>query len=267
MGKYSEVIKINLQISLTYKWNLILSSLMDIFRIVAEIAFWKILFEATSGSSINGYDFSSIITYYIFMFIIGTVMNVGTIGNKVANDIKNGTLNNLIVRPINYLGYYFSETISQKFVQFLIVILTFIPIFVIQASKINFGINLVQLLLFPVILLLSLLLNFFINIIISLLVFWITEVTSFFFLKDILLDFLSGRVFPIDLLPKSILNIFGVLPFMYCTFFPINILTKRISNETFFKGLFMQIIWTALLYIIIKILWKLGIKKYSGTGA
>lgn len=267
MRKYSQVMKINLQIALAYKWNLILSSLMDIFRIVAEIAFWKILFDATSGSAINGYNFSSIITYYIFMFIIGTVMNVGNIGNKIANDIKNGTLNNLIIKPINYIGYYFSEIISQKFVQLLIVVLTFVPIFVVQASNISIGINLEQLLIFPVILLLSLLLNFFINIIISLLVFWITEVTSFFFLKDILLDFLSGRVFPIDLLPKSILNIFGVLPFMYCTFFPITILTKRIANETFFKGLFMQIIWVAILYTIIKILWKLGIKKYSGTGA
>lgn len=267
MRKYTQVMKMNIQISLAYKWNLILSSLMDVFRIVAEIAFWKILFDTTSGNSINGYDLNSIITYYIFMFIIGTVMNVGNIGTKIANDIKDGTLNNLLIRPINYIGYYFSETISQKFVQLLIVVITFIPIFIIQASNINFGINLVQILLFPIILLLSLLLNFFINIIISLTVFWLTEVTSFFFLKDILLDFLSGRVFPIDLLPKSILNIFGVLPFMYCTFFPITILTKGVTNETFFNGLFMQIIWTSVLYATIKILWKLGIKKYSGTGA
>lgn len=267
MRKYSQVMKINLQISLTYKWNLLLSSLMDIFRIAAEIAFWKVLFDASSDSVINGYDFNSIITYYIFMFIIGTVMNVSSTGIKIANDIKNGTLNNLIVKPINYIGYYFSEAISQKVVQLFIVVLTFIPLLLIQASNISLGINLEQLLLFPVILLLSLLLNFFINVIISLLVFWITEVTSFFFLKDILLDFLSGRVFPIDLLPKSILNIFGVLPFMYCTFFPITILTKGISNEAFFKGLFLQIIWTAVLYISIKVLWKLGIKKYSGTGA
>lgn len=267
MRKYAEVMKMNIQISLAYKWNLILSALMDIFRIIAEIAFWKILFDATSGSRINGYDFNSIINYYIFMFFIGTVMNVSNIGNKISNDIKNGTLNNLIIRPINYIGYYFSETLSQKFVQLLIVVIMFVPVFILQASSINIGINLEQLLLFPLVLLLSLLLNFFINIIISLLVFWITEVTSFFFLKDILLDFLSGRVFPIDLLPKSILNVFGVLPFMYCTFFPITILTKGMVNEEFFKGLFMQIGWIVILYITIKLLWKLGIKKYAGTGA
>lgn len=267
MRKYAQVMKMNIQITLAYKWNLILSSLMDIFRIVAEIAFWKVLFDATAKDTFNGYDFNSIITYYVFMFIIGTVMNVSDIGYKIANDIKDGTLNNLIIRPINYIGYYFSETLSQKFLQLLIVVITFVPVLVIQASNISIGINLEQLLLFPVILLLSLLLNFFINIIISLLVFWITEVTSVFFLKDILFDFLSGRVFPIDLLPKSILNVFGFLPFMYCTFFPITILTKGIANEEFFKGLFMQIIWITALFITIKLLWKLGIKKYTGTGS
>ncbi|MBK1812726.1 ABC-2 family transporter protein [Clostridium sp. YIM B02505] len=267
MRKYAEVMKMTIQISLAYKWNLILSSLMDIFRIVAEVAFWKILFETTSGDAISGYDFNSMITYYIFMFIIGTSMNVSNIGNKIANDIKNGTMNNLIIRPINYIGYYFSEALSEKFIQALIVLLTFFPIFIIDSSNITLNINLEQLLLFPIILVLSFLLNFLINIIISLLVFWITEVTSFFFLKDIFLDFLSGRVFPMDLLPKFILNTFGILPFMYCTFFPITILTKGISNESFFKGFFMQLIWLALLYFTFKILWRIGIKKYSGTGA
>lgn len=102
---------------------------MDIFRIVAEIAFWKVFFDTTTSDTVNGYDYNSIITYYIFMFIITTLMNTNDIGYKIANDIKNGTLNNLIVRPINYIGYYFSESLSQKFVQLLIVIITFIPLF------------------------------------------------------------------------------------------------------------------------------------------
>lgn len=267
MKKYVQLMKMNMQIAFAYKWNLLLSSLMDIFRIVAEIAFWKVFFNTTASDTVNGYDYNSIITYYIFMFIITTLMNTNDIGYKIANDIKNGMLNNLIIRPINYIGYYFSESLSQKFVQLLIVIITFVPLFIIQASNITINISLRQSLFLPLILLFSLLLNFFINIIISLLVFWLTEVTSFFFLKDVLLDFLSGRVFPIDLLPISIVNLFGVLPFMYCTFFPINILTKGIANDAFFMGLFMQIMWIGILYITIKLLWSFGIKKYTGTGA
>lgn len=267
MKKYAQVMKMNIQIALSYKWNLILTSLMDIFRIIAEIAFWGILFGAISGNTFSDYNLNSIITYYIFMFIIGTITNASDIGSKITNDIKSGVLNNLLIRPINYLGYYFSEIISHKLVQLLIAVITFIPIFIIQASNISLNINPEQLWLFPIVLLLSLLINFFLNVIISLLVFWITEVTSFFFLKDILLDFLSGRVFPIDLLPKWIFTALAFLPFNYCTFFPITLLTRGIQNESFFKGLIIQIIWVAILYIITKLTWHLGIKKYSGTGA
>jgi len=267
MRKYTQVMKMNIEITLTYKWNLILTSLMDIFRIVAEIAFWKIIFTATSGHTISGYTLNSIITYYIFMFIIGAVTNTEGIGVKIANDIKDGTLNNLIIRPISYIGYYFSEIVAQKLVQLLIVATMFVPVLVILASSISIGINTEQLAFFPLVLLFSLLMNFFLNVIISLLVFWFTEVTSFFFLKDVLLDFLSGKVFPIDLLPTQIFNIFVFLPFMYCTFFPLTLLTKGMLNEEFFKGLLIQICWIIILYFLIKLFWKLGIKKYAGTGA
>lgn len=267
MKKYTQVMKMNFQIELSYKWNFILTSLMDIFRVVAEIALWKILLDATSSNTISGYNLNSIITYYIFIFVIGTVTDTSHIGRKIANDIKEGVLNNLIIRPVNYIGYYFSETLSQKFVRLLIAIITFIPMFIIQASNICISINSLQLLLFPLVLLLSLVINFFLNVVISLLVFWITEVTSLFFFKDILLDFLSGRIFPIDLLPIWIFNAFQALPFMYCTFFPINVLTKGMVDGAFFKGILMQIIWVAILYLIIKLLWKFGIKKYAGTGA
>lgn len=54
MRKYIQVMKMNIEITLTYKWNLILTSLMDIFRIVAEIAFWKINLQQHQGIQLVG---------------------------------------------------------------------------------------------------------------------------------------------------------------------------------------------------------------------
>ena len=88
MRKYVQVIKMNMQIAFAYKWNLLLSSLMDIFRIVAEIIFWKVFFDTTANDTVKGYNYNSIITYYIFMFIMTTLMNTNDIGYKIANDIK-----------------------------------------------------------------------------------------------------------------------------------------------------------------------------------
>ncbi|MNC13930.1 hypothetical protein D3C75_616910 [compost metagenome] len=102
---------------------------------------------------------------------------------------------------------------------------------------------------------------------ISLFVFWITEVTSLFLLKDILLDLASGRVFPLDLFPGSLLNAFSVLSFMYCTYFPAVMVSKGLSAAELYRGLGIQLVWILLLYGLIKIIWRLGLKKYVGTGA
>lgn len=267
MRKYVQVLKLNLQTSLTYKGNFILTSLMDIFRVIAEIAFWRVLFNSVQASEINGYNFNSIVTYYIFMFIISSFTSVGGIGYKVANDIKEGALNNLLVRPINYIGYCFTELLSQKLINLIIAMLLFIPVIVFQFGDLHLKISSEQLYLLPVVVLLSLILSFFINIMISLFVFWITEASSLFFFKDILLEFASGRVFPLDLFPQSLLHVFSVLPFMYCTFFPTVMITKGLSSGEVYRGLFIQLAWILALYFFIKVIWKMGIKKYVGTGA
>ncbi|WP_340022734.1 ABC-2 family transporter protein [Paenibacillus sp. FSL K6-1096] len=267
MKKYLQVLKLNLQTSFAYKGNFILTSFIDIFRVVAEVAFWRILFNNVKDGEINGYNFDSIIVYYIFMFIISSFTNVGSMGYKVANEIKEGALNNLLVRPINYIGYCFMETISQKVINLIIAVLMFIPFVIFRFGNLSFAVTAEQLYLLPVVIIFSFTLSFFINILISLLVFWITEVTSFFFLKDIVLDLASGRVFPLDLFPAFLFSAFSILPFMYCTFFPVVILTKGISSFGLYQGLLIQLTWIILLYLLIRVLWRFGLKKYVGTGA
>lgn len=267
MKKYVQVLKLNLQTSFMYKGNFILTSLMDVFRVIAEIAFWKVLFSSIPVSEINGLNFNSIVTYYIFMFIIGSFTNASGIGYKVANDIKDGALNNLLVRPIHYIGYCFTELLSQKLLNLIIAMLMFIPVIILRFGDLHVRISSEQLFLLPVVVVFSLILSFFINVMISLFVFWITEVTSLFLFKDIILDCASGRVFPLDLFPKSLLNVFSVLPFMYCTYFPTIMITKGLSSGELYRGLFIQLAWIFALYCFIKVIWRLGIKKYVGTGA
>ncbi|WP_054942859.1 ABC transporter permease [Paenibacillus ihuae] len=267
MKKYVQVMKLNLQTSFAYKGNFMLSSLMDVFRVVAEIAFWGVLFDNLPGSELSGYQFNSIVSYYIAMFIISSFTNVGSTGYKVANDIKDGVLNNLLVRPIHYIGYCFTETVSQKLLNLIIAMLMFIPVIVFRFGDLDAGMTLEQLGWFPVVILGSLILSFFINILVSLFVFWMTEVTSLFFLKDIILDLASGRVFPLDLFPKTLLNAFSVLPFMYCTYFPAVMITKGWSAAELYRGLGIQLVWILGLYGLIQIFWRLGLKKYTGTGA
>jgi ABC-2 type transport system permease protein len=266
MEKYIEVIKTNMQISFMYKWNVVITSLMDVFKLIAECAFWQILFATSASNEMYGYTLNGLITYYIFMYIIGAITGMGSIGYKVADDIKNGTLSNILLKTISCIKYYFSEIIGQKIVQLLFSLVVFIPIFIIYASAINIKINLLQIFLFPFAIIFALVLTYLINLLISFLAFWLTEVTSFFFVKDLVVDFLSGKAFPIDIMPVGVLGALNLLPFAYCTFFPINILTKDLSSLELMRGFGMQLGWILVIYVMVRIAWKKGIKRYSGTG-
>lgn len=266
MKKYIEVIKTNMQISFMYKWNVVITSLMNVFRVISEIVFWQILFSTSGSEKMYGYTLNQLITYYIFMYIIGAITGMGSTGYKIAEDIKTGTLTNILLKPISCIKYYFSEVMGQKIVQLLVSLVIFIPIFICYASSVSNKINLFQLILFPVAIIFALVLTYFINLLISFLAFWLTEVTSFFFVKDLVLDLLSGRVFPIDIMPTGILRVLNLLPFAYCTFFPINILTKDLTVLKLISGLGMQLGWILVIYIMARIVWKKGIKKYTGIG-
>jgi len=266
MSRYLQVAKISWQNALIYKANFIGTSIMNIFRVIAEAAFWAVFFEVSKKDSIGGYTLFSIITYYLLMFIIGTFINANQTGFSIANDIKTGRLSQFLVKPVNYLGYYMSEAISKKLLQLSITLLIFIPVFAICYKNLVFNIVPVQLIFYPLVLSLAFILNYLINVAFSLTAFFVIEITSFFFLQEIIFNFLSGGVFPLDILPKSILGVFRLLPFMYVTYFPISILNKGISTSELFYGIAAQCIWIIVLYIIIKILWRFGIRLYAGTG-
>lgn len=266
MSKYLVVMKIGWQNAMAYRSNFIISSCLNVFRLVAEVAFWNIYFNMTQNTSIANYSLNSMITYYILMFVIGTMMDMGEVGGRVANDIKSGALNQYIIKPISYFGYQFSEILSRKLLEVFITIIAFIPIFMIYYDKITINMNINQIWLMPLVIVLAIVLNFFVNVSISLAAFWFTELTSFFFLKSILLSLLSGGMFPIDLFPAGILKIFNLLPFKYIVFFPINVLNKGVSFKEFITGICLQILWIVVLYLGAKFLWKKGVKHYDGTG-
>ena len=266
MRKYLQVMKMSWQEAIMYKANFFITSVVDVFRILAEVAFWGIYFEATGKRTIAGYDFSTMITYYILMFLIRTLMNTGNIGTKVAEDIKLGKLSQYLIKPINYFGYYYLKELSRKSLEIGVTMLVFVPVFIFGSTYMVINVEAFHMLVYPIVLMLAFTLSYFLNIVISLSAFWLIEVTSIFFLKDITLDFLSGGIFPLDIIPKIILRVFNLLPFMYIIFSPIKIINKGVTNTELLLGMSAQVFWIIVLFLLAKFLWKKGIRHYSGTG-
>ncbi|MCX7880994.1 MAG: hypothetical protein N2482_00560 [Patescibacteria group bacterium] len=85
----------------------------------------------------------------------------------------------------------------------------------------------------------------------------------------VLIQILAGIYFPLDLLPKPLINFLLLTPFPYYFFIPIKIITNFFSlilktNIKFF--IFTGLFWVFISFYLAKILWCHGNKNFSFWG-
>ena len=56
------------------------------------------------------------------------------------------------------------------------------------------------------------------------------------------------------------------LPFPYLLFFPVNIYLGRVTSAELWQGLLVQACWVAAAYVLARLVWGRGIRKYSAVG-
>jgi len=100
----------------------------------------------------------------------------------------------------------------------------------------------------------------------SMLALFTQEVTSIFELYYIPMLFLSGQLFPVSILPEWGAKLAKLFPFYFTTGAPTEILIGRIHGATVTQALGMQVFWIVFSYGISRMLWRTGLKHYSGVG-
>ena len=109
-------------------------------------------------------------------------------------------------------------------------------------------------------------LGFFIEASLGLVSFWFLEVTSLIFVYNLLNFFLSGHMFPLDLLPVWASEFVSLLPFQYLAYYPAAIFLGTIPPDQIWQGLAVEACWLVIFIIIARVMLNRGIHRYSGFG-
>jgi ABC-2 type transport system permease protein len=112
----------------------------------------------------------------------------------------------------------------------------------------------------------SALIQFFIAFSLAMLAFWILEVSTIIFLLYSFEYFLSGHVFPLDLLPAGVRAILAWTPFPYELFFPVQILLERLDSAALRQGFALQLLWVCITAATARFLWTRGVRHYQAAG-
>ena len=97
--------------------------------------------------------------------------------------------------------------------------------------------------------------------------FWTTRVSAINQVYFVLVLFLSGQIAPLSLFPHPIQVIAAILPFRWMIGFPVELLLGRLTPLQALTGLGAQAMWLVISLILIRIVWRAGIKVYSAVGA
>lgn len=263
MTRYFIVFKNSLQEYFTYRLNFILWRVRVILSILISFFLWQAIF--TEKTSVFGYNQTQMLTYVILLtFINGIVLSTQT--PRVAEEISLGRLSNFLIRPMNYFGYVLARDVSDKAINTFFSLIE-IPLFiVILRPPVLIQTNPGWLLLFFLSTFLAALLYFEISLILSCIGFWSREVWAPRFVFFILVAFLSGTYFPLDIFPKPIYSILEFLPFSYLVFFPLKLYLGTASISFLIKGFTFILFWIVSLRFILAFLWRTGLKQYTSEG-
>lgn len=247
-----------------YRENVRLNFFFGLIPLLINIYLWSAIYRS-KGNTIGGYTYSQMITYFFLVFIITKLTDNRNLAVQLSELIQEGTLNNSLLKPVNFITYQFSLIFSEKVVLFLNISIPLLIFILLLRNYIV--INLSQILMFMVSVFLSLVLNYIIYFIIGTLTVWLEEISALLDLWRNVTSFLSGAIFPLTLLTPKIRMIISFLPFKYTVFVPIDIYMGNLTGNDLIKELFIQIVWIVILAIVLKLVWRKAIEDYSGYGS
>lgn len=184
---------------------------------------------------------------------------------ELDREIREGTFSNYILRPLHPIHWAVAENIVYK-VLFLVILAPVWAVAALFVPALRFDMTGGQALLFLMALLLGAALRFLLSYTCGLLGFWITKVTAVYSLLEVISLFLSGRIAPLSLLPPVLQQWSVFLPFRYMVGFPIDIITGAVNRKEMLTGFLLASIWVMLFIIVLRWLWKAGLKKNQAVG-
>jgi ABC-2 type transport system permease protein len=115
-------------------------------------------------------------------------------------------------------------------------------------------------------LLLAFLIGFFFEASIGMVGFWFLEVSSLLYVINTVSFFVSGQMFPLDLLPPFWVGLLKALPFQYLAYFPASVFLGKIQGAELVWGLATELAWAVAFILLARGLFRAGLRRYSAYG-
>jgi ABC-2 type transport system permease protein len=263
--KYRQVFLIGLQSNIVYRWNFAVRGFFSLFHLAAVVILWS---AAVAGhGDIGGFSLNQTITYFVTLLILQFFISAFNEDYQISEEIRNGLINQFLLKPINYFTYRFSIFVAARFVSGLLVILPLLVAMPVLYEYLAYPANASALWLGLPAMAMSAMIQFSIAYCFGLLTFWFLEIQGFVILSMAIETVMGGQMFPLDLLPAWAYSLARCLPFYYQMYFPAAIFTGRLTDVSLIlQGYAIQACWVVVLLLVNQALWTRGLRRHTAVG-
>lgn len=264
LNKYRHVFLVGLQGNIVYRWNFALRGFFSLFHLAVVFILWGAAFQGSP--EIGGFDVRQTMTYFVMLLVLQFFIGAFNEDYQISEEIRNGLINQFLLKPINYFVYRFTIYLSARLVSGLLVLLPLAVAFPVLKDYITLPDELWRIAVGLPAVVLSGLIQFSIAYCFGLLTFWFLEIQGFVILSLAIETVLGGQMFPLDLMPDWVFRISQWLPFYYQMYFPAAVFTGRIGPELAMQGLAVQLCWVLALLALNNVLWSRGLRRHTAVG-
>ncbi len=209
---------------------------------------------------------SEIVTYYILLMVSETLLMSHVEETIAYRDIQLGELSASLLKPFPYSVFRFLGELPFRIFQGFLAILVVITALIFFGNSIRVNITPVTLISALVIAVLAYTLAFLYKMVLGLTAFWITEFSGLNQLVGIVVFLFGGYIMPIAFYPAFMKSVAYFLPFSYMIYFPTIAASGKLSGIESLTVILQQIIWITIFYLISRLMFNKGVKKFTGVG-
>ena len=252
-----------------------LGTLMRFLPIVTQVFLWNAIFDATRSddpqtASIAGFSRYDMMAYYLLAMVGRAFSSMPGLTSVVARQIQSGEIKKFLTQPVDPIGCMLLQRIAHKLVYYLIATLPFALVFYLCRSFFPDGWPSAGVLVgFVLSLVMAFLLGFFIEFCLGMVGFWFLEITSLAFIYMLLNFFLSGHMFPLELLDVGspmLRTIVEAFPLKYLAYFPAAVFLGKVPEDRLAWELMIEACWLLFFVVLARVLWWRGTARYSAFG-
>jgi len=247
-----------------YRSQMAVSVFVQPIYFLVHYFIWRAIFQ--TREQVSGFTFDQMILYFAVSSLI-EFLNWDNSGYTLQRLIQTGQFITFQLRPVSHIYFSFFQKVGQRILAFLIELIPVLCFYIL------FGVRFSPAMPFWALtsIILGFVMSFLIRYTIGACAFWFVKTDGISRAVLLFNGICSGAFLPLNLYPEGFQKFLFFLPFQFASYVPVRVFIGHYElagmTMPIPRIVLVQAIMVAVMLLLNRALWYLGVKRFTGVGA